>query len=226
MDKENKKTLWLLLGVVAAFGGLFLMISGKLDSLLGNVLIPGYSSETEDGEFRKPSKANIESNMDYKAKLVTSAGDIVIDLYELDTPYAVTNFIYLAENDFYDGLTFHRVVKDVLIQGGDPNGDGTGDPGYTFDDEIRNTSVVKGSVGMASGESDSNGSQFFIITKEAQPHLDRKQTIFGEVLEGMNVVQAIASVSVEDNGSGEISKPINDVVIEDVEIVKESYSNE
>ncbi len=220
MDKEHKKTLWLMLGMVAVFGALFFMVSGQMDSFLGG-LMPGYNDS--EGAWKKPTRANIASNTDYKAKLVTSMGDITIDLYELDTPYTVTNFVYLAENNFYDGLTFHRVVGDVLIQGGDPKGDGSGGPGYTFDDEIRNTSVVKGTVAMASGKADSNGSQFFIVTKEAQPHLDRTQTVFGEVVEGMDVVSAIAAVEVKDNGTGEISKPVNDVVIEDVEIIKEAY---
>lgn len=220
MDKEHKKTLWLMLAMVAVFGALFFMVSGQMDSFLGS-LMPGYNDS--EGDLRKPARASIELNTNYKAKLITSMGDIMIDLYELDTPYTVTNFVYLVENDFYDGLKFHRVVGDVLIQGGDPVGDGSGGPGYKFEDEIRNTSVTKGSVAMASGKVNSNGSQFFIVTKEAQPHLDRTQTVFGEVIEGMDVVLAIASVKVEDNGSGEISKPVNDIVIEDIEIIKEAY---
>jgi len=220
MDKEHKKTLWLMLAMIVVFAGLFFMVSGEMDEFLGGIL-PGYN--LPDGALNKPREANLERDINYKAKIITNKGDIIIDLYELDTPYTVTNFVYLSEQGFYEGLTFHRVIQDVLIQGGDPLGDGSGGPGYIFDDEIRSTSVVKGSVAMAGATPNSNGSQFFIVTKEAQPHLDRTQTVFGEVISGMEVVEIIATVDVEDNGYGEISRPVDSILIEKIEIIRDSY---
>jgi len=121
-----------------------------------------------------------------RVKLKTTAGDITVELFEDDAPNTVANFIQLADKKFYDGLVFHRVIKDFMIQGGCPRGTGTGDPGYRFADECRGNphKVVRYALCMANAGPDTNGSQFFIVTKDACPWLDGRHTVFGKVVEG------------------------------------------
>jgi peptidyl-prolyl cis-trans isomerase B (cyclophilin B) len=126
--------------------------------------------------------------------MTTNHGDIVLELFDEDAPETVANFRRLAEDGFYDGLIFHRVIPDFMIQGGCPQGTGTGGPGYTFKDEINDHKVVKGALAMANAGPNTNGSQFFIVTTEAAPWLDRKHTVFGEVSEGMDVVDTIGTL--------------------------------
>ena len=123
--------------------------------------------------------------------LTTNHGDIVLELFDEDAPKTVDNFRKLAEDGYYDGLIFHRVIPDFMIQGGCPEGTGTGGPGYTFKDEINDHKVVKGALAMANAGPNTNGSQFFIVTTEAAPWLDGKHTVFGEVTDGMDVVDTI-----------------------------------
>jgi peptidyl-prolyl cis-trans isomerase B (cyclophilin B) len=125
------------------------------------------------------------------ATMQTSEGPIVFELFEQDAPKTVANFRKLAGEGFYDGLTFHRVIKDFMIQGGCPQGTGTGGPGYTFEDEINPHKVVRGALAMANAGPDTNGSQFFIVTAGACPWLDGKHTVFGQVSEGMDVVDRL-----------------------------------
>jgi cyclophilin family peptidyl-prolyl cis-trans isomerase len=124
----------------------------------------------------------------------TTEGVIVFELFDDDAPETVANFKKLASEGFYDGLTFHRIIKDFMIQGGCPAGTGTGDPGYKFDDEINDHKVVRGALAMANSGPNTNGSQFFIVTTDAAPWLDGKHTVFGEVNGGMDVVDRIESV--------------------------------
>ena len=128
-----------------------------------------------------------------RVKLSTEKGDILIDLFEDDAPNTVANFVELAEKGFYDGLTFHRIIKDFMIQGGCPQGTGTGGPGYKFADETESSpnKVVKYTLCMANAGPDTNGSQFFIVTTGACPWLDGKHTVFGRVVEGEDVVDAL-----------------------------------
>jgi cyclophilin family peptidyl-prolyl cis-trans isomerase len=126
--------------------------------------------------------------------MTTNHGDIVLELFDEDAPETVANFRRLAEDGFYDGLIFHRVIPDFMIQGGCPQGTGTGGPGYTFKDEINDHKVVKGALAMANAGPNTNGSQFFIVTTEAAPWLDGKHTVFGEVAEGMDVVDKIGTL--------------------------------
>jgi cyclophilin family peptidyl-prolyl cis-trans isomerase len=126
--------------------------------------------------------------------MTTNHGDIVLELFDDDAPETVANFRRLAEDGFYDGLIFHRVIPDFMIQGGCPQGTGTGGPGYTFKDEINDHKVVKGALAMANAGPDTNGSQFFIVTTEAAPWLDGKHTVFGEVRDGMDVVDKIGTL--------------------------------
>jgi peptidyl-prolyl cis-trans isomerase B (cyclophilin B) len=124
----------------------------------------------------------------------TSEGPITVELFDEDAPKTVENFRRLAADGFYDGLTFHRVIKDFMIQGGCPEGTGTGGPGYTFEDEINEHEVVRGALAMANAGPNTNGSQFFIVTAEACPWLDGKHTVFGRVSEGMDVVERLEGV--------------------------------
>ena len=135
------------------------------------------------------------------ATMKTSEGDIRIELFDDDAPETVANFRKLAEDGFYDGLTFHRVIPDFMIQGGCPEGTGTGGPGYMFDDEFNEHKVVRGALAMANAGPNTNGSQFFIVTADACPHLDGKHTVFGQVTDGMDVVDAISAVATDQRDS-------------------------
>ena len=128
------------------------------------------------------------------ATLHTSHGAIEVELFPEDAPKTVGNFTKLAGEGFYDGLVFHRVIPDFMIQGGCPQGTGTGGPGYTFEDEFNDHPVERGALAMANAGPNTNGSQFFIVTADACPWLDGKHTVFGEVTDGMEVVDAISAV--------------------------------
>ena len=135
------------------------------------------------------------------ATMKTSEGDIRIELFDEEAPETVANFRKLAEDGFYDGLTFHRVIPDFMIQGGCPEGTGTGGPGYMFDDEFNEHKVVRGALAMANAGPNTNGSQFFIVTAAECPHLDGKHTVFGQVTDGMDVVDAISAVATDQRDS-------------------------
>ncbi|MFA5318185.1 MAG: peptidylprolyl isomerase [Patescibacteria group bacterium] len=152
-----------------------------------------------------------------QALIKTNFGDIKVQFYE-ESPLTVNNFMNLSQREFYNGTKFHRVIKDFMIQGGDPNSKnedwnthGIGGPGYKFQDEINQHALVRGSLAMANSGLDTNGSQFFIVTKEATPWLDGLHTNFGEVIEGMDVVDKIESIEVNAN-----SHPTQDVIIENI----------
>jgi peptidyl-prolyl cis-trans isomerase B (cyclophilin B) len=147
------------------------------------------------------------------ATLHTNAGPITIEFFDADAPKTVENFRTLATDGFYDDLTFHRVISDFMIQGGCPEGTGTGGPGYTFEDEFNDNKVVRGAVAMANAGPNTNGSQFFIVTTEAAPWLDGKHTVFGRVSEGMEAVDAIEATP---TCAGD--RPLEPQVIERVEL--------
>jgi peptidyl-prolyl cis-trans isomerase B (cyclophilin B) len=148
-----------------------------------------------------------------QATLHTNAGPVTVTFFDDDAPKTVENFRKLAGDGFYDGLIFHRVIKDFMIQGGDPEGTGTGGPGYTFEDEINDHKMVRGALAMANAGPNTNGSQFFIVTTEAAPWLDGKHTVFGEVTDGMDAVDAIEAT---ETGPGD--RPTEQQVIERVEL--------
>ena len=129
--------------------------------------------------------------------MTTSKGEIVFEMFDDDAPKTVGNMRELAEKGFYDGLTFHRIIRDFMIQGGCPQGTGTGGPGYQFEDEFNDHKVVRGALAMANSGPDTNGSQFFIVTIDAAPWLDGKHTVFGEVESGMDVVDAIEGLETD-----------------------------
>jgi cyclophilin family peptidyl-prolyl cis-trans isomerase len=145
------------------------------------------------------------------ATLHTSAGAIDLELFEDEAPKTVENFRKLADDGFYDGLIFHRVIPDFMIQGGCPEGTGTGGPGYTFEDEINEHKIVRGALAMANAGPDTNGSQFFIVTTEAAPWLDGKHTVFGRVSGGMENVEAIEGAETDAS-----DRPVEAKVIERV----------
>jgi cyclophilin family peptidyl-prolyl cis-trans isomerase len=147
------------------------------------------------------------------ATLHTNHGAIEVELFDDDAPKTVENFRKLAADGFYDGLGFHRVIKDFMIQGGCPQGTGTGGPGYTFEDEFNQHKIERGALAMANAGPDTNGSQFFIVTTEAAPWLDGKHTVFGKVTNGMDAVD-----SIEGTDTGAQDRPVKDVVIERVEL--------
>ena len=147
------------------------------------------------------------------ATLHTNQGDIEVELFDADAPKTVENFTKLARDGFYDGVIFHRVIPDFMIQGGDPTGTGTGGPGYTFEDEINEHKVERGALAMANAGPDTNGSQFFIVTADATPWLDGKHTVFGRVTSGMDVVDTISQLETDSR-----DKPREAVVIERVEL--------
>jgi peptidyl-prolyl cis-trans isomerase B (cyclophilin B) len=151
--------------------------------------------------------------MTNKATLHTNHGAIGIELYPDEAPKTVENFTKLARDGFYDGVIFHRVIRDFMIQGGDPTGTGRGGPGYTFEDEFNDHKVDRGALAMANAGPNTNGSQFFIVTADACPWLDGKHTVFGRVTDGMDVVDAIENVQ---TAAGD--KPREDVVIERIEL--------
>ena len=129
--------------------------------------------------------------------MTTNKGDIVFEMFDEDAPKTVGNMRDLAEKGFYDGLTFHRIIRDFMIQGGCPEGTGTGGPGYTFEDEINEHKVVRGALAMANAGPNTNGSQFFVVTAEEAPWLDGKHTVFGQVTEGMDVVDRIGTTETD-----------------------------
>jgi cyclophilin family peptidyl-prolyl cis-trans isomerase len=138
-------------------------------------------------------------------------GAIALELFDGDAPKTVANFKKLAVDGFYDGVVFHRVIPDFMIQGGDPTGSGSGGPGYTFEDEINEHRVERGALAMANAGPNTNGSQFFIVTADSCPWLDGKHTVFGRVTEGMDTVDAISDVHRDSR-----DKPHADVTIESV----------
>jgi cyclophilin family peptidyl-prolyl cis-trans isomerase len=147
------------------------------------------------------------------ATLHTSEGAIEVELYPDDAPKTVENFVKLSRDGFYEGVIFHRVIPDFMIQGGDPTGTGTGGPGYEFEDEFNQHKVVRGALAMANAGPNTNGSQFFIVTAEATPWLDGKHTVFGKVTSGMDVVDRISEADRDAS-----DRPRDPVTIDRVEL--------
>ena len=147
------------------------------------------------------------------ATIHTTHGPIEVELFDEDAPKTVENFRKLAGDSFYDGVVFHRVIKDFMIQGGDPTGTGSGGPGYTFEDEFNDRKVVRGALAMANAGPNTNGSQFFIVTTDAAPWLDGKHTVFGRVTAGMDAVDSIEASETDSR-----DKPVDDARIERVEL--------
>jgi cyclophilin family peptidyl-prolyl cis-trans isomerase len=148
-----------------------------------------------------------------EATMHTSAGAVTVELFDEDAPKTVENFRKLAADGFYDGLIFHRVIPDFMVQGGCPEGTGRGGPGYTFEDEINEHKVARGALAMANAGPDTNGSQFFIVTADAAPWLDGKHTVFGRVTAGMEAVEEIEAVPTDSS-----DRPVEQQLIQRVEL--------
>ena len=164
-------------------------------------------------QYPRPPEMAIDPKKRYKATIETSAGTMTAELGANEAPKTVNNFVFLAREGFYDGVIFHRVIPDFMIQGGCPHGTGTGGPGYEFEDEINDHKIERGALAMANRGPNTNGSQFFIVTTDAAPWLDGKHTVFGEVTSGMDTVDAI-----EGAETGAQDRPVEDVTVERVEV--------
>ncbi len=211
--KDNKKILLLAFGLLAvSVFGLILTKEGML--LNSNTIMPINNKKT----YSQPTNV-LKEGIDYKATIKTSAGDIEIDLFEGETPQTVNSFLFLSGERFFDGVTFHRVVRNFVIQTGDPSGTGTGGPGYQIPDEITTRKYEPYTVGMANAGPNTNGSQFFITTGNIQEgnlnNLSGNYTIFGKVTKGFSVVDSIEKVEVDAN-----DKPLNSVTIESIQILE------
>ena len=220
-----KKEVILLLFIVVFAGVVYLLITSSEASLTKNMsakktveptsgVLPVKDSAKADKQMTAAPTMIIDVSKTYTATLKTNMGDIELALDVKGTPKTVNNFVYLARKDFYDKTIFHRVIKDFMIQGGDPEGTGMGGPGYKFEDEITAKQAFDkpGILAMANSGSNTNGSQFF-ITQVETPWLSGHHTIFGYVTKGMDIVNAI-----EATPTGENDKPIKDVVVTDVVI--------
>lgn len=185
------------------------------------------TNTTNESNKKTTMKLSELSALDYKdkyksAEIETNMGNITVEFYGEDSPATVNNFMKLASEGFYDGIKFHRVMEDFMIQGGDPNSKnddspmswGTGGPGYSFPDEFNSHKLVKGSLAMANSGSDTNGSQFFIVTKEETSWLDGKHTNFGFVTDGMDVVEKIENAPVNQ------TRPIEPIVINGITLIE------
>jgi peptidyl-prolyl cis-trans isomerase B (cyclophilin B) len=141
-------------------------------------------------QYSSPPEMQIDPNKNYTATIETEKGNLVLELFAADVPVTVNNFVFLAREGFYDNTTFHRVIEDFMAQGGDPTGTGSGGPGYKFDDEFTSHSHVTGALSMANAGANTNGSQFFICYSP-QHHLDGHHSVFGQLIEGMDVLLQI-----------------------------------
>lgn len=213
--RRRRMQLLTIVGVLALLlvgGGLIAVLNGGSSLASGGPACEGVATGSKT--YQEAPPMSIDTSKTYKASMTTSMGVVEIDLYADKAPKTVNNFVTLACDGFYDGLTFHRVIPDFMIQGGDPQGTGSGGPGYQFEDEI-DPSVTFDKVGllaMANSGPNTNGSQFFITVAET-PWLNQKHTIFGEVTAGYDVVEAISKV---DKGAGD--KPNTPVTIDKIEI--------
>ena len=165
----------------------------------------------------------IDPNKTYTATIVTDKGTMVVPLFAKDTPVTVNNFVFLARAGFYNNTIFHRVIKGFMIQGGDPRGDGTGGPGYKFDDEKITRDYTRGTIAMANSGPNTNGSQFFIM--HATTPLPKQYVIYGAIdssdSASLATLDAIANAPVIDNGMGEDSKPVTPTVLQSISIKEE-----
>lgn len=220
-EKKQKK-VFTAKAVIGFF--LFLMLGSLLYFGVGYARERFFAKEeagNKEGELKvdkiysNEPEMKIDQNKQYVVKFETNKGNFEATLFAKDAPKTVNNFVFLAREGFYDGSTFHRIIKDFMIQGGDPKGDGTGDPGYKFADEINQHKLVRGALAMANSGPDTNGSQFFIVTKEKADWLDGKHTVFGEIKSGLDVVMNIEKVETGENDKPKDAVVINKILIEE-----------
>jgi cyclophilin family peptidyl-prolyl cis-trans isomerase len=217
----NAVVIIVILIVVTALGIGFLSIkqlpAGNSNSTSSNV--SANSVAARNNKYPSAPQMSIDTAKQYNAVVTTNLGTFTIKLLSKDAPLTVNNFVFLAKDSFYNGITFHRIIKDFMIQTGDPLSNGTGGPGYKFADELPNKlSYGPGIVAMANSGPNTNGSQFFICTGDQASLLNNSPnyTIFGQVTEGMDVVLNIANTPVAANAAGELSKPTGNIYIQNI----------
>lgn len=208
--------LFIFVIVVLILAGIFLLSKDSKTSSMNTSATQ--SSSAKGKTYASPPALSIDPKKKYTAEVTTSKGQFEVGLFSQEVPQTVNNFIFLAKDGFYTNTIFHRIMKRFMIQGGDPNGDGSGGPGYTFPDEKITRDYKRGIVAMANRGPNTNGSQFFIMHEDY--NLPKQYVIFGQVLKGMDVVDAIANAEVEENSQGEASKPKEPVSIENIEIIE------
>ena len=206
------------MGKYFAYGGIAILLVIILSGL--KITFPTSEPEKKQESIKNqnpPPAMEISKDKTYTATLSTTLGEIVISLNSEKTPITANNFIALARKKFYDNTIFHSVIKDFMIQGGDPKGDGTGGPGYQFMDEPFDGEYTRGTVAMANRGPNTNGSQFFIIHKDTK--LPKNYVIFGKVTKGLDVVDKIAEAPTKTSPNGETSAPVNPVKINSIVIL-------
>ena len=232
----NNRTIYIVIAaavVVIIIGGFYFLSRKESAESITSSQEGSAQSAKEAAGVRAPLEARTEGAADAsgvlpltgRAVMKTNMGDITLDLFPKDAPKTVENFVKLSRAGFYNGTKFHRVIKGFMIQGGDPNSkdddwsdDGTGGPGYQFEDEINLHKLVRGALAMANSGPNTNGSQFFIVTADATPWLDGRHTVFGRVVAGMEAVDKIENVAT-DKARGD--HPTQDVIVSSIEIVAE-----
>ena len=224
---ESMKKILILVAIVVAVGAIAVAAKkkpSKVSSYPPQDLEELYNKDAQGASENKVSDSDTEQEQPMERQIVvmkTNQGDITIELFNDKSPKTVENFVKLAKEGFYDGTRFHRVIKDFMIQGGDPQSKdvslaaqwGTGGPGYQFADEFNDEKLVRGSLAMANSGPNTNGSQFFIVTLDATPWLDYKHTNLGKVIDGLDVALAI-----EQTPTGPGDRPLSDMLIESIEI--------
>lgn len=230
-----KKSYWVAALFLVGLGLIYFIFVNKFlgqkeegvtqTAVLENVAEQQKPTAANEKSIAEVTKMEISKNnnyqviKNYQVILKTTAGDITLELDAKKTPLTVDNFINLARKNFYNNTIFHRVINGFMIQGGDPNGDGTGGPGYTFADETFEGEYKRGVLAMANAGPNTNGSQFFILQSDYD--LPKNYVIFGKVIKGIEVVDKIAEAPVVNNSFGEPSKPVNPVLIKSMEIIEE-----
>lgn len=216
---RNIVLLFLLAGaLIVVFSSMLGKGTPENGGAAGQPTQPLQKSSTEESSNQMP-KMQIDKTKKYSAVLKTTSGEVTVELNAAKTPITVNNFVSLTRSGFYNGTIFHRVIKGFMIQGGDPKGDGTGGPGYKFDDEPFDGEYTRGTMAMANAGLNTNGSQFFIMHQDYK--LSKNYVIFGNVVKGLEVVDKIATAEVTAGPSGEPSKPAIPVKITSVEILEQ-----
>ena len=207
-----------IVGIIIILGVAFLILNKNITFESSGRPEDNKPTEAQNMKIEPTPKMSIDKTKTYIAALKTEKGDILISLNTDKTPITVNNFVSLAKNGFYDNTVFHRIINGFMIQGGDPKGDGTGGPGYRFDDEPFEGDYTPGTIAMANAGPNTNGSQFFIMHQDY--NLPKNYVIFGKVTEGIDVVDAIAQAPVSQNAMGENSTPVTPAKVLSVNIEK------
>ena len=213
----GKFLIILIIAVVAV--SIFIYKDRTSDDLVIDNKEDETNMESDTNQWGFAPEMQIDQSKTYIATMKTNKGDIKFRLFAPETPFTVNNFIFLSREGFYDDVIFHRVIKDFMIQGGDPTGTGTGGPGYAFSDEAIIRDYTRGTLAMANAGPNTNGSQFFIMHKDLS--LPRSYVIFGEVIEGIETIDKIAEVEVQASPMGELSSPVDEIKIKSIKIEEE-----